>query len=163
MRGFNRVSTLVRNGEQCLSACALIFMLGYQCANGRCRTSRFLEHKAKLGFHAPYLDEAAVEVPASLLDLSYETALKDFAYILSQGNGEEFFDYTERYPNYIIQEMLAKGREEYFYIDTIEKMLSSEIELIGPSRENAEVLESFISLCNNVHLRQSKKPIQLRR
>ena len=52
-------STRVRSGEECLSACAILFMFGQSYGANSPYPDRVLERGARLGFHSPFIDPAA--------------------------------------------------------------------------------------------------------
>lgn len=74
------VITFVEADQQCLSACALIFMAARTCSGAPyfCAPTRNMHPTATLGFHAPFLQPGQAEqlVP---LDLSFKAALGIFA------------------------------------------------------------------------------------
>lgn len=52
-------STRVRSGDECLSACAILFMFGQSFGANSPYPDRVLERGARLGFHSPFIDPAA--------------------------------------------------------------------------------------------------------
>ncbi len=74
------VTTVIEADQQCLSACALIFMAARTCGGAPyyCAPTRHMHPTATLGFHAPFLKPGQAEqlVP---LDLSFKAALGIFA------------------------------------------------------------------------------------
>lgn len=74
------VITFIEADQQCLSACALIFMAARTCSGSPyyCAPTRNMHPTATLGFHAPFLKPGQAEqlVP---LDLSFKAALGIFA------------------------------------------------------------------------------------
>ncbi|WP_418595476.1 hypothetical protein [Ponticoccus sp. (in: a-proteobacteria)] len=74
------VITFIEADQQCLSACALIFMAARTCGGAPyyCAPTRNMHPTATLGFHAPFLKPGQAEqlVP---LDLSFKAALGIFA------------------------------------------------------------------------------------
>lgn len=51
-------STRVRSGDECLSACAILFMFGQSYGANSPYPDRVLERGARLGFHSPFIDPA---------------------------------------------------------------------------------------------------------
>ena len=52
-------STRIRSGDECLSACAILFMFGQSYGANSPYPDRVLERGARLGFHSPFIDPAA--------------------------------------------------------------------------------------------------------
>lgn len=153
-----RVTMTVRSGDTCLSSCALVFMLGFECHKASCWPSRFIQPGGMVGFHAPYLERASVEAPTRLLDDTYDQALKHLAFFLIQGNRKEFTTTAPRYPQGIIQNILSHGRDEFFYIDTIEKALFYGVDIIGAAQSYPHALEGVLNFCNNDTRRKNNNP-----
>lgn len=54
-------STRVRSGDECLSACAILFMFGESYGANSPSPDRILDRGARLGFHSPFIDPAAAQ------------------------------------------------------------------------------------------------------
>ena len=52
-------STRIRSGDECLSACAILFMFGQSFGANSPYPDRVLDPRAQLGFHSPFIDPAA--------------------------------------------------------------------------------------------------------
>lgn len=153
-----RITMTVRSGDQCMSACALIFMLGFECNKDQCFPSRFLQPRGTVGFHAPYLNIANVNAGAELLELAYDQALSHLAFFLSQGNRLEFTTFSPRFPQNIIQNILSHGRHEFYVLETIEQVLFSGVQIIGAAERFPSKIEGIVNFCNNDTRRNNHNP-----
>lgn len=83
-------STRVRSGEECSSACAILFMFGISPGANSLFPDRILEPGAKLGFHSPFITSGqaskvgssdafrvAIQISKLLADRSYTTITVD--------------------------------------------------------------------------------------
>lgn len=83
-------STRVRTGEECSSACAILFMFGLSPGANSLFPDRILEPGAKLGFHSPFITSGqaskvgstdafrvAIQISKLLADRSYTTITVD--------------------------------------------------------------------------------------
>jgi hypothetical protein len=66
----NQIQTFLEAGSECLSACAVIFMAGTYQPGFRAQEERWrkVEWPARLGFHRPFIQELAVDVPPEMLE-----------------------------------------------------------------------------------------------
>jgi len=156
------VTTYIMNDDECYSACGLIFLAGkFVDRGGETYPSRSLHVGGRLGFHAPYID------PAKLDDQRYsrrEIADAFKAAISSVTDAIELFDQrtsgglgvnedNRPWVNAsLFVEMLRKGADELFVIDTVGKAGRWGIALVGVKEVN--VLNSkaaFQRACDNVY------------
>lgn len=83
-------STRVKSGDECSSACAVLFMFGLSFGANSPRPDRVLEPGARLGFHSPFITidrkvrvgakdafKVAIEISKLLADRSYTTITYD--------------------------------------------------------------------------------------
>lgn len=124
------VAMVIRAGDECDSACALIFMFGNVKAALPGRTiverrfmDRRLDVRGKLGLHAPYQTaEAAASV--AVLRKAYEEGVKAVANLLD-------LDEIGFLARPLIVAFLKTGAGEFQYLDTIAKAGSWGVELMG--------------------------------
>ncbi len=84
------ISTLVRTGESCYSACALAFLGGSEPLKDPTTETEFpnqlpersLERGAELGFHAPYLDIPSSSYNADTVQMAYRVAIDSVAALI---------------------------------------------------------------------------------
>lgn len=120
-KGFG-IKTLVKAGDSCLSACALIFMSGFDCLRQFCNPSRSMSSRATLGFHTPFFGLESLEGGDRFLAATYEGAIRDLGDFMLLGRDSTI-------PSFLLAEILRTPSDEFFYIDTIAKVLAAEIEV----------------------------------
>lgn len=154
------VTTYVEDRGECYSACALIFLAGSLFGRGgESYPARFLHVGGRLGFHAPYID------PGTLEDRSYsrtEMAETFEAAIGGVTAAIQLFDrrtfggpkvHDDNRPwvsSSLFIEMLRKGPNELFAIDTVGKAGRWGIGLVGAKEVNVLNVNVFRQACDNV-------------
>ena len=110
-------STRLVPGARCLSSCAVAFMGGaWNSGSGEgILAHRLMSPSAKLGFHAPYLKVGGSDYNEANVRSAYKQATTSMGRLLDVSLHIDF-DLK------LVQEMLFQGEEEFFYIDTIEKL-----------------------------------------
>lgn len=151
---YGGVTTVVRNGMDCRSACALIFMAGFYCEYVVfCRTSRIMEPFATVGFHSPTLDIDAPLTDKATIQNAYYAAIEDLGYFVSLNSNADFVRSPTRYPGVLIKEITSNIGANYFFIRTIRDAIALNIDLIGtwrvPPSDVDEVHESLNNACDN--------------
>lgn len=123
------IGTAVPATAQCHSACAIIFMGGSYPWKGE--INRFLHTQGVLGFHAPFIpdrnDGKQVTVDLKDLRLLYSDGIKAMSDFMKLGVGND----VKRITPELMQEMVAKGPSEFFYVDTVGKAIRFRIHLYG--------------------------------
>lgn len=125
------LGTVVGPNDTCLSACSIIFLGGrseYFTTMGGNRifdTDRTMYASATLGFHAPslFIPESAqqnLEVPLSAVVRSYDDAVRLNSELILRLNENEL-------P--ILKKILSTPASEMYYVDTVEKTLSLDVEI----------------------------------
>ncbi|HEX8165067.1 MAG TPA: hypothetical protein VF601_04675 [Beijerinckiaceae bacterium] len=132
------IGTAVEANSFCASACALIFMAG--TAPSRQQLNRFLHVNGMLGFHSPYLRGGAQGSFAEGVQAINELVK------LGRGRVPHFFDSD------LVSEMLDKGPEELYLLDTIRKIIANRVALYGSNIPTFS-LESLINVCINYFYR----------
>jgi hypothetical protein len=159
------VTTYVMNRVECYSACGLIFLAGLiNDRGGEEYPSRYLHVGGRLGFHAPYLVE-----PAEPDDQKYSR--RDMANVFklairSVTDAIELFDRrTTGGPGLnddnrpwvnasLFIEMLRKGPDEMFAIDTVGKSGRWGIKLVGVKEVGVLNTKALQRACDNVYSRE---------
>lgn len=159
------VATELRPGASCMSACAVLFMLGTTydkpvvghgseavSLDGR-YPARRMATDATLGFHRPALSlpegrAYSSDAVQSSFDLATDAALE--LTVLSAGG---WMDAD------LLQEMFAHRGDDFFLIDTVGKALRWQIGLIDPPRPDTLDKRAAWNMCNNlVYLRDRYEP-----
>lgn len=112
----NGVSTVVDDKQYCYSACAIAFMGGRRIETAESDgswPSRTIHVGAKVGFHAPYLPQSGNFAGMSAQDI-FTGAVVAMARLLSLSEAYSI-------PPSLLVEMAARGPNEVFLIDTIDK------------------------------------------
>jgi hypothetical protein len=138
-REYGRISTVIDRGARCYSACAFEFMFGnYSEGNAPGFPSRKLHGLGKLGFHSPAIEPSNPSYNREIVAREYRNGIRAIADLLE-------YDVEDRFPKSLLIEALKIGvSSEFFYVDTVGKASSAEIELIGiksPKQLSAQMLE----------------------
>ena len=160
------VTTYVMNRAECYSACGLIFLAGQiHDRGGEDYPSRYLHVGGRLGFHAPYLVEPAEP------DDQKKYSRRDMANVFklairSVTDAIELFDRRTRggpglnddnrpWVNAsLFIEMLRKGPDELFAIDTVGKSGRWGINLVGVKEVGVLNTKALQRACDNVYSRE---------
>ena len=146
----NGVGTIIDEGAECYSMCAIMFMMGIAQGPEVTFVNRKLHITGKLGFHRPYLalkDESLVST--KVLAVAHDVALEDMSKIMLLANNLVPWSNSTMMRPDLIQEMLRHIGNDFFYIDTVEKAGRFEIELIGLPEQSAPPEERAYYACEN--------------
>jgi hypothetical protein len=138
-REYGRLSTVIDKGADCFSACAFIFMFGnYSEGNAPGYIARKLHPLGRLGFHSPSIEPGGNNYEREVVAREYRNGIRAIANLLE-------YDLEDRFPKNLLIEALKIGDAgKFFYVDTVAKVSSSEVELVGfrpPAQLNAQMLE----------------------
>jgi len=161
----NGISTFIDRDAACLSACAIAFMFG----TDHNKPSRTMHVLAKLGFHAPFLvleAGAKDQYSSRTVEAAYQAALVELAALLvhsdvefklrASGIGRSVF------PTRLVVEMMRVGRDNFFYIDTVEKAMMAGVSLYGFERISDVPKWAYINKCFHSYIEQfGEVPIPL--
>ena len=126
---YGGVTTLVKNGMDCRSSCAMIFMAGFYCHKYLCRPSRYLEPFATLGFHAPELD---YDVKKDLvIRLSYAAAIEQLGFFAALDSNPNFFGSPSRFPGVLVENITRHHGDNFYFVDRLKDALMLDIGLTG--------------------------------
>jgi len=117
----DNTATHVKEGDRCLSACAIIFMAGGYVEDSF-YSVRIMERGAKIGFHRPYLklDGKKNVYSAKVLEKVYNISIEEISRLL-------VFAKNNRFPMELLRRMLHKDGNEMYFINTVEDLIVSEI------------------------------------
>jgi hypothetical protein len=130
------LSTRLGKNSECLSACAIIFMAGTRFTTVGSSLERRMHPGAKLGFHAPTLQIPSEASNSEQISGAYDAAVDAIGselLALARFRGTLWNNPLMK-PDLINEMMLRRGRN-FFYIDTIRKVIENDIELddaVGP-------------------------------
>ncbi len=143
------IGTAVAAGAECYSACAIIFMGGTFPWKGE--LNRYLHTQAVLGFHAPYIpdrnDKNKMMVDESVVGRAFSEGIKAMHSFMQLGVGNP----VKRIVPELMQEMMAQGPSEFYFIDTVGKAIRLRIHLYGVDQLPSVTPPSICNSCVNVH------------
>ena len=142
------LGTAIPAGATCESACAVLFMAGGYFLNigptlNLREADRVLHVKGKLGFHAPKLTVDGGR---------YDEASVARAFDLAVGVAEQLSQRLSRYrfPPSLFAQMVSTPPDDMFYIDTVRKAASWEIQLAGAPLLDAPTFGNLVHMCENM-------------
>lgn len=120
------ISTVVRSGDQCLSACAIAFLGGSERLKDPTPLSdsdplpnqppsRSLEKGAKLGYHAPYLMIPDGDYNSTTVQDAYSLAVSGIAELVALA--DHLYIVAAELPR-----LLAPGRDEMLMVDDVDAL-----------------------------------------
>lgn len=151
------IATQISSGSSCYSACGLVFLSGgAKDSAGRPYPARWLHVRGELGFHAPFVPAAALPDRKFTLQelhgavqagsISMQRLLATFNKTTRALDGGEPVAWVRES---LFAEMLSRGPNELFAIDTIDKVGRWRIELRG-ARLPALTARSSFEACRNL-------------
>jgi hypothetical protein len=136
------IATFIRAGDECFSACALVFMFGNIQTFGDNRfIDRRLDVRGKLGFHAPFVDAENV-VTEEVARTAYQGGIEAVANLLE-------LDKKGFLSRPLVVDFLRKGPKEYLDLSTVEKAGEWAVELIGYKIPDDVSEEMLSQACTN--------------
>jgi len=146
----NGVGTVIDDGAECYSMCAIMFMMGIAQGPEVTFLNRKLHVNGTLGFHRPYLLSSTESlVSTKALAVAHDIALEDMSKIMVLANNLVPWSNSTMMRPDLIQEMLKHIGNDFFYIDTVEKAGRFEVELIGLPKHTAPAEERAYYACEN--------------
>ncbi len=146
------VQTYVEADAECLSICAVMFMMGRVSGDEHDRVSRTLEVGAQLGFHRPRvtLDEAMIYTSQDMAD-AYDFGIDASFRMMELATLPHPNRSTEMIPAELMARMLETPPDLMTYVTTIGEALAYDIQLSGvavPSEMQLRLSGGYI-LCEN--------------
>lgn len=139
----NDIATVVEDGATCLSACAIAFLGGARIwEEGITFAARSISPRARLGFHAPFLNVERRSPTDDEIGRAYDKAVKTIT---------DFIRISERLnitPG-AAADMMTPQREQLFYINTMRDALHVDLEIQGVDPPKALTESMAINLCIN--------------
>jgi len=144
------VGTVIDEGGECYSMCAIMFMMGIAQGPEVNFVNRKLHVTAKLGFHRPYLAIDSDElVSARALNVVHDSAVESIMKIMILANNHVPWSNSTMMRPDLVQSMLNHVGADLFYIDTVEKAGRFEIELFGTKDIQGLTDEQAYYACEN--------------
>ncbi|MFI4998893.1 MAG: hypothetical protein ACHQK9_03340 [Reyranellales bacterium] len=143
-----RVATVVRNGDVCLSACALAFLGGTSGSDPLDPLpDRNIELGGTVGFHSFSLNPQSPERPTP----DDPVAGRLMGFDEARGGSAAVIRYTAKMDvdAGLIARMLGRPPDEFDYVDTVEDFASLNICPIGLRRPTTSPAEQAATLCNH--------------
>ncbi len=139
------VGTAVPAGAICYSACSLMFMGGTYPWKGE--LNRFLHVTGDVGFHAPYFTiDSDKPFNSGHISEAYSLGVDGIRQLMALGVGNA----VKRFPPELMAEMLAKGPNEVFSIDTVGKAIRFRVHIYG-ARDNPVIdKDTHCNACVNM-------------
>ncbi|WP_108461085.1 hypothetical protein [Devosia naphthalenivorans] len=126
------VGTVVRSGDLCASACALMFMMGRAVGSEVSFINRKLHVEGLLGFHRPSLRlPMEDEFGAGDLEATYDMAVTSVVDYIVLANKTAPWSNRPMVHSDLVERIFATPGDDMFYIDTVEKAARWDIELMG--------------------------------
>lgn len=151
------IRTRLEKDSTCLSACAVLFMMGTEFqdhgSGDGSNADRRMHVTAQLGFHRPELrlpkgGSVSNAQLSRAYDLAIETAL-EYIRLANLSSGRETM-----IPSDLIEAMMARRGEDYFFIDTVGKAGRWNIGLEGAEMPRAMDKVAAVAACNNLAMWQ---------
>jgi hypothetical protein len=147
------VGTVIDDGAECYSICAIIFMMGIAQGPEVNFVNRRLHFRGKLGFHRPYLALNSDElISAQALPVAHDMAMESIMKIMILANNHVPWSNSTMIRPDLIQLMLTHIGSDLYYIDTVEKAGRFEIDVVGfdpPKSLNEE--QAYYACENSFH------------
>jgi hypothetical protein len=148
------ISTRVAEGDECYSACAIIFMYGTVSLDGEEFPRRLLDPAGRLGFHAPYLELPSSESTTSeMVEQSYRIALLSVADLV-EGAGDFF-------PQELLFRMLRVPPDQILEARTYGDLAAWNIKLDAsqPPLTSLTLAQMTIACRNTALVREGRRPM----
>lgn len=126
------VGTVIEDGKECNSACALMFMMGRADGAEVAFVNRKLHIGGTLGFHRPAMNlKPGGQYRSEDIQASYDVAVSSVVEFVVLANKIAPWSMTPMVKSDLIEQIFATPGDQLFYIDTVEKAARWDIELVG--------------------------------
>lgn len=160
----NRTSdlgTMIRKGDRCLSACAIIFMNGRYFAYEVGEFPwRYMHREAELGFHSPSLVFPESIYDKSTVELAYADALRSVSSVMHLLVLPNDYDGARWMEPSLLAQMLATPPSEMFYVETIDHIGRWNIGLFPSVKFDYEQLDVATGCRNITSWTVDESPLQ---
>ena len=124
------LATRLEAGSECMSACALIFVAASWFEDIHV-PRRSMHQDARLGFHAPFVIPPKGQYTEQSISDAFKIGTNAVALMMRLGTIEGRFGYEGVFPNDIMIEILGKGPNEFYEIDTPARAKALGVEVFG--------------------------------
>lgn len=136
-------ATVIDQGAECYSACALIFMFGYiEAYHADKYPDRRLHVLGKLGFHAPYIQPGHANYNRDTVAHTYQAGVRAFGRLME-------LDRNEFLARGLVIAFMKTGPSDLLYIDTVDKAAEWTIELIGHRTPSNLTTDDVVHACDS--------------
>ncbi|WP_374834291.1 hypothetical protein [Paenochrobactrum pullorum] len=152
------ITTVLRKGESCYSACAIMFIMGKVQGAEMGWSSRKMHKDAKLGFHRPFLDiQSDEQISIKALAFAYDQAQENLLKIFSLANNPTgpFTTRPMMKPD-LVKAMIAHEGNDFFMIDNINKAGRFDIEIFGYEEPKGIDQKSAFMACDNAYFWETR-------
>lgn len=149
----NSVRTIIQDGAECYSACAVTFLGGSKIIEDSVYVDRWLHIGGKLGFHAPYIRGVPDRTyKDKVIETAYWAGISAVRRMINIAKGTHFtYVSPDVMPQALIGEMLERGPSEVFSVETIRQLIKFKIKAFG-FHIPARVTETMLcNACANLH------------
>ncbi|APH70947.1 hypothetical protein BSQ44_05805 [Aquibium oceanicum] len=144
------VGTVIDDGAECYSACAIMFMMGTAQGSEVSFVNRRLHVRGTLGFHRPYLNiTTSGDIDVRTLAIAYDQAYQSALDLISMGNEMSPWTAVPMMRSDLIQQMLSHVGDDMFLIDTVDRVSRFGIETFGYELPVGLDRESAFYACEN--------------
>jgi hypothetical protein len=159
------LSTVVANGSECFSACAMVFMAGVHAGDSQSSPTRHISPYRKLssgailGFHAPYLslpdDKYSREQVESATQSMRKAILGLVEFASKETMGGDFIKKS------LIAGILGKGPQEVLFVKTIGEAARWDIDIYDAEEQfpKASNIDTIQNICKNFHYSNMDKAV----
>ena len=141
------LATIVEKGDQCLSACALIFLAGQKhLGDGAFVPFRFMSVGAKIGFHAPYITAEGSPKGATAARIYREAIIAIGRLLTLTADDKQREDF---FPRSLLAEALKVGSDDFFLMDQVDKLGRWNIILFDHAKPERITNRMLTTACQN--------------
>jgi len=152
------ITTVLKNGDSCYSACAIMFIMGRVQGSEMGWSSRKMHKNAKLGFHRPFLDiQSDEKISAKALAFAYDQAQENLLKIFSLANNPTGpFTTRPMMKSDLVKAMIAHEGNDFFMIDNVNKAGRFDIEVFGYEEPKDIDQRTAFMACDNAYFWETR-------
>ena len=127
------IGTVLEPGAECLSACALVFMMGFAWGHEEFFINRRMHYTARLGFHRPelVLPPDQRDMPAAAVINAFELALDAALGFVELANKRAEFTDAPMMRADLLERVFSHRGTDFFFIDRVDHLGRWGITLTG--------------------------------
>lgn len=146
-----RIGTVIDDGDACLSACSIIFMLGTQAYVEDFGFNRKMHVNATLGFHRPAfsLPEGGGYSSADV-EKAFNIAIQATLEFVRLANRRQNMEDSPMILSDLMEEMFAHEGQDFFFIDTVDKAGRWQIGVFGYDKPMQISGREALMACNSL-------------